>query len=750
MKDFNKKLIFLIRYLPFMFIVIGAIILALFVNNQSHQHLKEDQEFIKKTYIVEEKKRIESIVKRIENYLIDLEKHGITILEENLKESVNRAYSIVENIYNENKDTKTNEQIIILVKTALQNIRFNDGRGYYFIYNMQGTNIFHPIKPQIENTNTINAKDAKGRRYQKDRIELLKKHDEIYFQYSFNKPNDKINEYEKLSFLKRFKPLDWFIGSGEYLDDFENSLKNEALEFIQKLSYKDGGYVFVIKDKIVIANKYKELIGLDVSKSENLEPFYKQYQKVRFSDEGSFATYELLTDDEKNNVKNKVSYMKSFLKWDWVIGTGFDFDHLNEVINTQQETIEEQFNQYLKNLLLLSTFIVLILLLISYVLSKYIQKILEKYQENIEMKNKELLKAQEVAKMANWEIDINTKKTNYSKDIYKILNLDSTEQNADEFILKRILSKEDWSCFENSINNINTKEQNFDCVFKIEKENTLPIWIDCKGEYDTHSNKIIGTLQDITKIKRIELEKQEKEKMLYQQNKMAAMGEMLANIAHQWKQPLSTISTAASGIQLQKEYNNLTDEGFNLAIESINESTEYLSTTIDDFKDFFKPQKNKITKFEISKSIDKAIKLVQARYDSSGIEIVKEIEDMEIISMQNELVQVILNLLNNARDALLESQNKKRYVFINCFKDIGQPIIEVYDNANGIKEDIIERIFEPYFSTKDEDKGTGIGLYMSNEIISKLLKSTLEVENYNFTYQNEKFRGVKFTIKLNT
>ncbi len=256
----------------------------------------------------------------------------------------------------------------------------------------------------------------------------------------------------------------------------------------------------------------------------------------------------------------------------------------------------------------------------------------------------------------------------------------------------------------------------------------------------------IAIKQDITHRKLLALEKEEKDKIFFQQSKLAAMGEMLGNIAHQWRQPLSAISTAATGIKLQKEMNCLSDEDFNYAMNIINNSAQNLSSTIDDFKGFFDPNNDKKKYFLLSGMIDKVFNIIGQQFITQDIEIIKNIEDITILSLENELIQVLLNILNNAKDALLKLKDKKRLLFINAYTKDNFVIIEIKDNAEGIKEEIIGRIFEPYFTTKHQSQGTGMGLYMSQNIVKNYLNGTLDVYNEDYKYKGLAYTGAKFII----
>ncbi|RXK14949.1 hypothetical protein CP985_11335 [Malaciobacter mytili LMG 24559] len=269
---------------------------------------------------------------------------------------------------------------------------------------------------------------------------------------------------------------------------------------------------------------------------------------------------------------------------------------------------------------------------------------------------------------------------------------------------------------------------------------------------------LLGIAIDITEIKELNEELNKKveeeigsriktEQILAQQSKMALMGEMIGNIAHQWRQPLSTITTASTGMQLQKEMGILQETELIKGLESINESAQYLSKTIDDFRNFFKPYKVH-TNFTVEFIIDKALKLVSAQFKNKDIKIIKNIENIELNNLENEFTQVILNILNNARDQLLKQNQKEKLIIINSQIVEENAVIIIKDNGGGLDEKIMDKIFEPYFTTKEESNGTGIGLYMSKEIIEKHMNGKLFATNEKFIYNKKEYNFAVFKIQL--
>jgi PAS domain S-box-containing protein len=254
---------------------------------------------------------------------------------------------------------------------------------------------------------------------------------------------------------------------------------------------------------------------------------------------------------------------------------------------------------------------------------------------------------------------------------------------------------------------------------------------------------IYALVRDITNELKAKEELEKKQKLFYQQSKMASMGEMIENIAHQWRQPLSTITTAASGTKIKKDFGELDDEFFNDSMDIIIKSANYLSHTIDDFRDFFKQSKNK-EEFELLPIIKNSIKL--ANLKNKDIEIIINCPDMKILGYKNELIQVFLNILNNAKDALREKKDTPKVIKIDVKQSHNKIIFSIIDNAGGVDENNLEKIFEPYFTTKHKAQGTGIGLYMSEQIITKHFKGEIDVQNLNFVYKDKDYFGANFKI----
>ncbi len=251
---------------------------------------------------------------------------------------------------------------------------------------------------------------------------------------------------------------------------------------------------------------------------------------------------------------------------------------------------------------------------------------------------------------------------------------------------------------------------------------------------------LVGNAIDVTHQKKLEQELTDKEEIMLAQSRQAAMGEMISMIAHQWRQPLSSISMGANNILADIELDILEIKTLKETTLDIVKQTQELSKTIDDFRNFFKLGKER-EQFFLKDIFEESYEIVKASFTSNNIEVTKVIQNnIQITTYPRELKQVILNILNNAQEAFRENNIKNKHISIFIEDGLHDVTIKICDNAKGIAEMFIGKIFEPYFSTKSDKNGTGLGLYISKTIVEKHLQGSIQAYN--------KDDGACFEIKI--
>ena len=632
----EKNIINFVKYGAIISLSIFSFIITQIFIQQKNEYLENDIKILEKTYIDNNKINIKDLVNTFHS-LIDLEKKT---QEEDFKNQivlyVKQAHSIASAIYERDilKADYSKEKTIETIKLALKEIRFNNHFGYMFMYESTGKNIFNAEFPQIEGKNLWNYKDGSGKLILQEMYDILNQRNETFYEWYWKKPKSGDKQFKKIGYFKKFEPFDMFIGTGDYVEDFENKIKSKILHKINNFGLKAPEHLFIYDlDGLCLANPKKELIGTNRYDSKNHNGEYTLRETLQYTKEKKegFINYNSSIKLNENLISNeKISYVKLFEDWQWVIGSGFYLEELTNEIEKKKQALESSNKNAINKIVLISFIITVLLVFISFYLSNMLKNIFHDYK------------------------------------------------------------------------------------IKIKKE-----------------------LSD----------KLEKEKLLIQQSKMATMGEMIGNIAHQWKQPLNLISISNGMIKIEKEQNNIyDDEQISKAIVHIDNSVKYLSDTIDDFRDFFKPDKDK-KYFDIKEAFDKTFGLIDSQFKHNNIEIFQEIQSINFYGYQNELLQVFINIIKNAKDELVKKEKSERkLLFINVKENKNKILIKIKDNAGGIADNIFDDIFKAYFSTKKEE-GTGIGLYMSKQII-EAMNGEIEVSNCTFLYEDENYTGAEFTISL--
>ena len=237
-------------------------------------------------------------------------------------------------------------------------------------------------------------------------------------------------------------------------------------------------------------------------------------------------------------------------------------------------------------------------------------------------------------------------------------------------------------------------------------------------------------------------------KIMQKQSKMLALAEMLGNLSHQWREPLTDISKTSLEIKSKIETHKLATDEDLAKLTHINNSAEYLSKTIDDFRVFLKADSLKID-FVVNEIIEKAIIINEAIIEKNNIKVIKELdEDITIHNLSFGLLQAMVNIIYNSKDALKKIPEEDRFIFITTKNHEDRIEINITDTGKGIPEDVIGNIFRPYFTTKQKTYGTGLGLHMAYNIIEQNMSGKIEVINKNVTYKSGSYTGASFSIVL--
>lgn len=375
---------------------------------------------------------------------------------------------------------------------------------------------------------------------------------------------------------------------------------------------------------------------------------------------------------------------------------------------------------------------------------------IQKAKIALEEKQSMLDNALEIIGEGVWEWNIKNNIVKHNKKWLEMFGVDDNHREHSLDFFSALLHKDDKQMVEEKIFNAIKNNTQYFSEHRLLCSNGDIKWVQDRGEivkYDVGGEALImvGSAKDITDTKRLE----ESEQLLEKQSRLAALGEMIGNISHQWKQPLSVINSLVTSLEVQKQMNKLDDATLAEKVNSVQSQIEYLSQTIDDFKNFIKnDRKNNF--FEVKDMLRKTLSLVKAVTDSAYIKVIVGLNDNSSCSgYESEILQVFINIINNAKDAIKEKvkDTDKRLITIDSMKKNNMVSIHIKDSAGGIPENIIEQVFDPYFTTKNDNEGTGLGLHMSKKIVEEN-GGKISVINDIFTVDNEFYSGAHFKIDL--
>ncbi len=602
----EKKILLLIKIVPAVIGILFFISTSYIVFRNTILHRDEAIADIKHNYIKTEKNMVKNEVNSLIRSIKYKKKLAESNLKKNLKSRVDEAYAIILNIYIQNK-SKSKKEILKLVKDALRPIRFHNGRGYYFIYSMDLKNILLPISPDLEGTDFSNYQDIEGDFVVKNTAKLVKKNGSTFYTWYWRKPYNLAINYKKIGYNRYFKLLDLFVGTGEYVVDFEKDLQKTILNEIENLKYDTSGYfsVYTYNGELLTHAK-KSILRQNIINEKRENNKFTLDKSIKIAQNGGgFINYT-------NKHIKKISYVDSIDSWRWIIEATEYTDYIDEIIELKKDKLKEQSSKSILKIIFLLLISGVLLAVILIIITKKIEEIFIRYKNNV---------------------------------------------------IKEL---------------------------KINKKKLL---------------------------------------LAEHQNKLAALGEMLGNISHQWKQPLNAIGLSLSKIILLDENNKLTKDILRTSLTRMEKNIIHLSKTIDVFRDFFKPN-IKYNEFKLKDLIKNTVDITQDSFTNNHIDLSSFCEkDIMLQGDKQKLEQVMLNILNNAKDALSSNKIKNPKVYINTKINDNQVIISIEDNALGISDDIKDKIFIPYFTTKFKSQGTGIGLYMSKMIVENNFHGTLTFEN---------------------
>jgi len=691
---------------------------------------------VKSNYTDKQKALVKLEIEEVVDYI----KYNRSIAEESLKEDIKKrlyeAYSITSFIYEQNVAAKSVAEIKQMVKDALRPIRFNNGRGYYFACSLEGIDELYPVYPELEGTDVIDLQDELGNYVIRNEIDIVNEREEGYIIDFWKKPalNDGMI-YPKITFVKKFEPLNWYIGTGEYLDDVEKTIQRDILNRLSEIRFGEEGYIFVNKfdgtQLLTNGSLVEEIKNLkDIEGPDGAGVLEKEVAVAKTHD-GDFINYEWNKIDAEI-MSPKISFIKGIPDWQWIIGAGFYLDDLNEQI----AAIEYDRSKMIKKDIIMILTILLGLVILSFAVARWlfltIKKNFEVFENFFRKAAKEHVKIdtdklshfefKKLADLANVMLDehLNDKNTIIESELkYKNLvenqgegvvigDLEENLKFVNPAAVKILGEDEDNLLKMNIMEFLSDKERNklknqtdsrkkgksstYELIITRPDGTNREIMVTATPLFD-HTKKIIGSIgifRDITEWNLANKEIEKNRKLLELINKI---------LRHDLTNQLAAIQSGVRmySIEQKEEYLQETFKKISSSIELIRKMKEFGSLKYS-------------TENLITIDTDDIFKNIKQVYPQIEFKITGECN----VRANESFYSAIDNIISNSID---HSGSDKIVVDISSNDD--ECIIKISDSGKGIPDEIKDKIFEEGFKQGSTGK-SGLGLYIVKEALSTI------------------------------
>ncbi len=378
----DRKLLNIIRYAPVVLISIFAVVVNIILIQNNRIESAEKVEFIRQNLIEQQKQIVQEQIKQVASQIERQKQLTEKTLQQQLRSRVNEAYSITANIYANHLD-KPKSEVTSMITEALRPIRFNDGRGYLYIYDKNGVSVMHGLLPNLEGNSLRNVRDVRGVLIVQEHIAKIDAAGgEAFYRWWFKRPDsDPEKEFEKIGFGKYFAPLEWYIGTGDYVVDVELDIQKQVLEWLDQWRYGENDYVFAIdRNQKIISHPESSMKGQLINEelASQLSDFLASPDMT-----GRFTSYMASYMPGSATGGEKISYMQFIEGWDWIIGTGFYVERFEAYLAKNVKALEESNREELKLVSLASIISTLIIVGLSLRLGSVIADRFNRFQDRI-------------------------------------------------------------------------------------------------------------------------------------------------------------------------------------------------------------------------------------------------------------------------------------------------------------------------------------------------------------------------------
>ena len=711
--------------------------------------------------------RLKNELDKAVSYIDYQRTHVRPYLMDSIKSRVLEAHAMTGNMFEQYRDKNSPEEISEMVKAALRPIRFNEGRGYYFAFDMQGIETLFADRPEMEGMDMLPVRGAQGEFVVRDMLDIVRKQGEGFYEYTWTKP-DRKGFFPKIAFVKVFEPFGWVLGTGEYLDDVEQDIQREVIRFIDQIHYGKDGYIFAGRwDGVSLSGPATGQNMYDFTDSNGLKVVQEM---IRLAGQGGgYLQYVMPGLDDKRPA-SKLAYVVGIPEWKWYVGTGVYIDEIETALTQKRAAARKAIAGHLVKIALALTGLILVVFLASLIFSGKIEKNVNTFSgffnraaldlNEIDPDRMDFTELQELSKSANNMVRARKDAEDALRRQAALLEAQANSttegilvvDNRGKKVFQNQRTIELWKIPPHIADNDDDQVQ----VRHVMHMTRYPEQFAEKVAYlydhpdeitqdeieltdgtvlERYSAPVVGrdgqrygriwTFRDITDRRRAELEKISLQTQLLRAQKMESIGTLAGGIAHDFNNILFPV-VGYCEILLEELAN---DERLRRYVQIILDSTKRGAQLVRQILAFSRQtQSDKVT-VHVQEIIREVLALVRHSIPAS-IEIKTDIDATcePVMADPGQIHQLLMNLITNANHAMAGASGALKIGLQGT--DIGpdnlpEPdlapgrYVDLYvsDTGAGMEAAVINKIFDPFFTTKEVGKGTGLGLSVSYGII---------------------------------
>ncbi|MCF8231270.1 MAG: cache domain-containing protein [Bacteroidales bacterium] len=773
MRPKREKQPFARQFRRLLLLILSSIILitgAVGIYLEYRKASEEIDRYEKRTF-TEKKRMLENQVYKAISRMEDDQSSIYKEMRRKLKKRVYEAHDQARHLYNKYHGNIPDSQLKNMIIESLRPMRFFNNRGYYFIVNLEGTELLYPVRPEMEGKNVLNMKDEKENPVIKNEIQTVREDGEGFVEAYWPAPEmPDTSSYKKTSFVKLFDPYNWYIGCGDYKINMVQDAKEKALERLSEIKYGEGGNIFVNtydgRALLIHSKKYDRGDDIsDMTDPDGVKIFQKELENAR-KEGGGFIQYKWYEPKEYEYVR-KFTYVNGYDKWQWIIGAWTDMEKLQQDIAKQKKQIRQEAIKRVIFLLGIVTFVYLFILIIANRFGKKIsdnfrqfvnqlEKALKKNTfidshtfefdefENLTQATNKIIHDRNKAadKLEQSEAELKTIFQHapimiagvtkdgtfeiYNDHVEKTLGYTGEELKNFEYAVKVLMKNEEEA--QKAIANFRKRPGKFSEYRLITKGGSerIQYW----ASFSLFEDKTIIFGYDLTELKEAQAKLQQNEEELKKLN--ATKDKFFSIIAHDLKNPLNALSGFAD--LLKEEYDNYDEEERKEMIKNIITSTDNMAKLLQNLLEWSRSQMGRLSfnpvAFQPGEIIKENIELMksQAAHKQIQLNYEKTAEPQPVYADKKMISTVLRNIISNA----IKFSYPNGKITIRAEQEDNNCRVDIEDNGIGMTEEEKDKIFdvgEKFKKTGTSDeKGTGLGLILVKEFVEKN-NGTIHVES---------------------